>query len=73
MIFHNADIVCHQHNVDHHDTDSDADDIVCHQHNVDHHDTNSDADAEADVQSLPFGINSCKKLWKTGGLGDVFG
>ena len=54
MIFHNADIVCHQHNIDHHDTDSDA-------------------DAEADVQSLPFSINSCKKLWKTGGLGDVFG
>ena len=50
-------------------------DIVCHQHNVDHHDTDSDADAdaEADVQSLPFSINSCKKLWKTGGLGDVFG
>ena len=31
------------------------------------------SDADADVQSLPFGVNSCKKLWKTGGLGDVFG
>ena len=39
--------------------------------NVNHHDT--DPDPDADVQSLPFGVNSCKKLWKTGRFGDVFG